>query len=267
MCVAPVSALTHVATVALVVPRAQCMCPSAWARKCHTGRSSTPPGEPTPPPPPDSGDHAPSNRVLTVPNLLTTVRMVLSPVIGYLMLHGSFVEAAEILVFAGALDWADGYIARRFRQTSVLGSFLDPLADKTLLLCTSIPLAMQGIIHPAAVGLIVARDVGLVLGAFAFRAATRPPGAPFFSMSRPSDDFRVSPTFISKANTALQVVLVIGGACYAAAGSMHLLDGAGVHAAARLALDALTLVTSATTAWSGVDYARIAVRMYQHARR
>lgn len=69
-------------------------------------------------------------RVLTIPNLLTTIRLLMAPIIANQILDGEFETAMYSFLAAGALDAADGYIARKFNQSSVLGSFLDPLAGE-----------------------------------------------------------------------------------------------------------------------------------------
>lgn len=94
-------------------------------------------------------------------------------------------------------------------QSSVLGSFLDPFADKVLIAGTTLALATTGLLSPWVVGVIVARDVGLVVASFIHRARTRPPGVRFFSTTDVGS-FRVNPTFLSKLNTTLQIALVAG---------------------------------------------------------
>jgi cardiolipin synthase (CMP-forming) len=66
----------------------------------------------------------------TVPNAMTALRLVLGPVSSGLIISGNMPAAFGVLCFAGFLDWADGAWARAFNAQSLLGSFLDPLADK-----------------------------------------------------------------------------------------------------------------------------------------
>ncbi len=75
-----------------------------------------------------------------------------------------------VLAVAGASDWVDGYIAKNFNQKSVLGSYLDPLADKVLVASVTCACAVQGLLPTWLVGLFIGRDVVLVVGAFAHRA-------------------------------------------------------------------------------------------------
>jgi hypothetical protein len=74
-----------------------------------------------------------SARIITVPNLLTVFRMVLIPVFVSLLFYQKFVFALGIFVLAGVTDGLDGLLARRFDQKSQLGTILDPIADKLLL--------------------------------------------------------------------------------------------------------------------------------------
>ena len=127
---------------------------------------------------------------------------------------------------AGSSDWLDGYIARNFNQQSVLGSILDPLADKALVAAVAVPLAIQGCLPIWLAGLMLARDVGLVAGVLILRSGLKPREAlravktsksardlkgPPIDPSAPFDTFEIRPTKLSKANTALQVVLL--GSC------------------------------------------------------
>ena len=79
-----------------------------------------------------TGDLAPQNRVLTVPNALSVVRLVLVPVFLYLLLVADATGwAVAVLMFSGASDWADGKIARLFdNQSSRSGALLDPAVDR-----------------------------------------------------------------------------------------------------------------------------------------
>lgn len=73
--------------------------------------------------------------VYTIPNLITFARILLIPVfvvIFYLPYHWSYIAGAAIFAIAGATDWIDGYLARKLKQTTKLGAFLDPVADKLM---------------------------------------------------------------------------------------------------------------------------------------
>jgi cardiolipin synthase len=82
----------------------------------------------------DVHDDEVSNRVLTIPNVITIVRLLCLPVFLWILLHDeNRVAAAWLLGGLGATDFVDGYIARHFHQTSELGKVLDPVADRLLL--------------------------------------------------------------------------------------------------------------------------------------
>lgn len=148
------------------------------------------------------------------------------------------------LAGAGALDFFDGWIARRFKQTSMVGTFLDPFADKALLACTTVALGLQHVISPWLAGLIVARDVALIAGAVVLRFRTREAGEPFWSFS--TVNFKIDPSLISKVNTAMQLGLM----CTALTHAAWQFPSEGV-------LDVTSLVTAGTTLWSGLDYLRL----------
>ena len=82
---------------------------------------------------------------------------------------------------------------------SVLGSFLDPVADKVLIGAVTITLGVQQVLSPWLVALIVARDVCLMAGVAVIRMRTKPPGAPFFTLSH-AKTFEITPSFSSKAS-------------------------------------------------------------------
>jgi cardiolipin synthase len=105
---------------------------------------------------------APEDRILTIPNLLSVVRLALIPVFVYLLFgRDNRAAAASLLAFLGATDWVDGYIARHMNQTSTLGKILDPTADRLLLLVSVIAIIVDGSIPVAVAALVLARE-GLV---------------------------------------------------------------------------------------------------------
>ncbi|MCK6209128.1 CDP-alcohol phosphatidyltransferase family protein [Georgenia sp. EYE_87] len=102
-----------------------------------------------------------ADRVWTVPNVISAVRLLLVPVFGVLILNEQDVAALVVLVVAGASDWFDGVIARRFNQTSRLGQLLDPAADRLYIFVTLVGLAWRDLVPWWLVIVIVARDVVL----------------------------------------------------------------------------------------------------------
>ena len=103
-----------------------------------------------------------SNRVLTVPNALSAIRLATVPVFLYLFISGRE-EAAVIVYGAGAwTDFFDGYIARRLGQESELGRLLDPLADRIFIVALALALVAVGALPWWLTAVIVARDVVLL---------------------------------------------------------------------------------------------------------
>lgn len=85
------------------------------------------------------------SRILTVPNLITVVRLACLPIFVWLLLFEENRAAAAVLLGAiGATDWVDGYIARRFDQTSTLGKVLDPVADRLLFFTALVAILIDG---------------------------------------------------------------------------------------------------------------------------
>ena len=86
-----------------------------------------------------------SSRIVTVPNLLTVFRMVLIPVFVSLLFYQRFVLALAVFILAGVTDGLDGLLARRFNQKSQLGTILDPIADKLMLVTAFVVLSMRAV--------------------------------------------------------------------------------------------------------------------------
>ncbi|BGP55123.1 hypothetical protein JCM8202v2_002718 [Rhodotorula sphaerocarpa] len=147
--------------------------------------------------------------IYTIPNALTVARIIACPAIGYYILQGDLATATALLFVAGVSDLADGWLARRFGMGTVLGSILDPAADKLLMTTMVVTLAMRDMLPLPLAVIILGRDVALSISAFYFRYASLPPPKTFsryWDFSIPSAS--VHPTQISKYNTFLQLVLV-----------------------------------------------------------
>ena len=97
---------------------------------------------------------------LTLPNLITLIRLCLVPVYLWLVFGpGRYVAAAILLAVLGATDWVDGQLARRLNQVSALGKILDPVADRVLVLSAIISVAWVGAVPPWFAALTLAREV------------------------------------------------------------------------------------------------------------
>ena len=106
-----------------------------------------------------------SDRVFTIPNLLSFLRLLLVPVFLVLIILGHDGWALIVLIFSSISDFFDGVIARRFNQQSRLGQLLDPAADRLFIFAALIGLCIRGILPWWLVAIIVGRDVMLaVLG-------------------------------------------------------------------------------------------------------
>jgi len=128
-----------------------------------------------------------------VPNLITLARLLSVPVAVYVILLGYYGTAFWIFLIAGISDAVDGLIAKHYGVSSRVGSFLDPLADKTLLIGVFLALGSLGHIPLWLVILIVFRDLLIIGGAILFQTLTQ--------------SLQMEPLFISKVNTVAQITL------------------------------------------------------------
>jgi cardiolipin synthase (CMP-forming) len=141
--------------------------------------------------PPVSNARSPLN--INIPNFITLGRIMSVPVIFWLLLTGQNKFAFFVFVAAGISDAVDGYLAKRFNWTTELGSYLDPLADKLLLVSIFIALGVRNELPLWLVIAVVSRDILIVAAVLlAWLLDQR---------------VRIKPLAISKANTAMQIVL------------------------------------------------------------
>lgn len=109
-------------------------------------------------------DDAAADRVLTVPNLLSVLRLLGVPLFLWLLLGPQAdVAALIVLMLSGASDWADGVLARRLHQSSRLGALLDPAADRLYILATLVGLTLRELIPWWLAALIIGRDTVLAV--------------------------------------------------------------------------------------------------------
>lgn len=100
------------------------------------------------------------DRVLTVPNLITAVRILLIPVFAWAFLTGGAdVAALVLLVVIGCTDWVDGYVARRIGQVSKLGKLLDPVADRLAIVTVLAALVFRGVVAVPLAAVLLLRDL------------------------------------------------------------------------------------------------------------
>ena len=164
-----------------------------------------------------------------LPNTLSLLRIGLVVPAVWSLHAQRYRLAIALIVLAGATDALDGLLARRFGWSSYVGAILDPLADKLMLVSIYAALAWLGHLPVWLAGLVVARDLVIVVGAVAFHFLI---GA-----------VRMEPTVAGKANTAVQLSLI----------GVVVGQLAGLPFPAQLG-EALVWFTAATTLWSGGDY-------------
>ena len=136
---------------------------------------------------------------MTIPNLITIGRLISVPILVMMILNGHWTLAFAIFVMAGISDAADGIIARRYQLRSELGAYLDPLADKALLVSIYVTLAIVAVLPAWLAITVVSRDVMIVSAILISRLMDRP--------------VEIKPLLISKLNTAVQIAfaaLVLG---------------------------------------------------------
>lgn len=169
---------------------------------------------------------------LSLPNLITIFRIFMVPLVVWLIVSGQYTVAFVVFVLAGMSDGVDGFIAKRFNQTTELGAYLDPIADKLLLVSIYVSLGFREILAPWLVILVVSRDI-LIVGAFLLS----------WLMDRPVP---ITPLMISKANTTVQIVL-----------AALVLGGLGFGVEVPHLIDLMTILVAALTVLSAAAYLRL----------
>jgi cardiolipin synthase len=176
-----------------------------------------------------------------IPNIITIFRIGIVPAVVVSLLYEQFLLALILFTVAGISDGLDGYIAKRFNFISRLGSILDPLADKLLLMCTYVTLGWKGLLPLWLVLLVIGRDFVIMLGGLAYHRVI---GA-----------YEMKPSWISKGNTFFQIVL--GVSIVLAASGITLPEWS---------FNVLIYTVSITTVLSGLDYVWTwGARAYRHA--
>lgn len=169
--------------------------------------------------------------MLNLPNFLTLIRIVAIPFFLVLLSSRLYLEALLVFIAGGVTDFLDGAVARITHQQTPLGAYLDPVADKLLVVSSYVMLGLIGGIPPWLVVLVVSRDIIILLGY----------GMIYFLVG---ERLEVQPTLISRLNTLLQLLTV--GVVLFLLYKPGLLDP-------RLD-DAMIYATAATTVISGLQY-------------
>ncbi|MET0348042.1 MAG: CDP-alcohol phosphatidyltransferase family protein [Methyloceanibacter sp.] len=173
---------------------------------------------------------------VNIPNSLTLGRIVLVPFVVWLIITHEMTAAFVLFLLAGLSDAADGYIAKRYGWRSELGAYLDPIADKALLVSIYVTLGFAGHLPVWLVIAVVSRDI-LIVGAVVLS----------WMLSRP---LTMQPLLISKANTLAQIVLA--GLVLAELGL-----GLGLHELVSFLIwitGALTILSAAAYFWQWLGH-------------
>lgn len=130
-----------------------------------------------------------------VPNLLSALRLLAAPLAAWLIHSGHDTAALLVFTAAGASDGLDGFIARRWGVTSDFGAWLDPAADKLLMLLCLIALCAVSVVPPWLLVLVVSRDFAIAAGWLMIKLLGLP--------------VRTQPLFLGKLSTVFQVLYIL----------------------------------------------------------
>ncbi|HEX4772597.1 MAG TPA: CDP-alcohol phosphatidyltransferase family protein [Bryobacteraceae bacterium] len=172
-----------------------------------------------------------------IPNFLTSLRLLCSPLLAWLIVRARFSEALLVVGFAALTDWLDGYTARRLQVSGKSGLVLDPLADKVMLVTLFCALTYAGLIPLWFFVLVVLRDLVIVVGALLVR---------LFRNVR-----KFVPTEMGKVSTFFQLTYAL---------LALLLAAYAIEIIFWLERTALVLATLFTVA-SGIGYVRMGIRI------
>lgn len=176
-----------------------------------------------------------------IPNLISLLRLFSAPYLAWLLIHSHFQAALIGVLAAGATDWLDGWSARKLKVSSKAGAYLDPIADKAMLVILFIALHYGGLIPPWLLWLVLGRDFVIVSGALALRIV-------YGLLNFP-------PTPVGKVSTFFQIIAVLLVMIHAALGTQTM-----------MILKQMALAeTTFFTALSGLDYILIGIRLTREA--
>mgnify|MGYP006074719827 CR=1 FL=1 len=163
-----------------------------------------------------------------IPNVITSTRILCVPCLIWMLFHQQFERSLVLIYFMGLSDALYGFLARCYSWKTTLGAYLDPIADKLMLLSTFIAFSALGWVPWWLAAVIVARDVILLVGAGYYHLVTR--------------QLTMEPLAISKINTCAQIILAVS-LIYAQVGPLY-----------SQVLNVLMTVVVCTTVASGIQY-------------
>lgn len=180
---------------------------------------------------------------MNIPNLITLLRIILTPVLIICLIQGLYFKAFIVFIIAGITDALDGFLARVLHQKSVLGAYLDPLADKALIASSFITLS---ILDPPAIPawltvIVISRDLVIVSG--------------ICVLTLLEASFEIKPAIVSKITTLFQILTVVV-ALAALAAPMHF---------DRMLIQLVFWVTAVLTVVSGLTYIIRGIKIINHS--
>ncbi len=187
-------------------------------------------------------------RLINIANGLTAMRVLLVPLFAYLLISDRARLALLVFVIAGTSDMMDGLLARWLRQRTVVGFYLDPIADKLLMATSFVVLALVNIVPVWLTIMVISRDIFILVGSL------------LFLLLLDSDD--IAATGVSKANTAMQILTVIFFLAIRAFPGIWHLAPAGSEPWVTATIIGLCALS---TAVSGLQYLLIGIRKLSRA--
>lgn len=187
-------------------------------------------------------------RLINIANALTAIRVLLVPVFAHFLISGRIRLALAVFAACGASDGLDGLLARRLRQRTVVGYYLDPIADKLLMATSFVVLAYVKIIPEWLTVLVISRDLFILAGCILILLLL--------------DSGEIRATALSKTNTVVQILTVIYFLAVRAYPGAEMFVAPGWEPAVS---DAVVAICALTTAASGLHYMFIGFRQLSNA--
>ncbi len=187
-------------------------------------------------------------RLINIANALTAIRVLLVPLFAHFLISGRMRLALAVFAACGASDGLDGLLARRLRQRTVVGFYLDPIADKLLMATSFVVLAYVKIIPGWLTVLVISRDLFILAGCILILLLL--------------DSGRIRATALSKTNTVVQIVTVIYFLAIRAYPGAETFVAPGWEPAVS---NAVVVLCALTTAASGLHYLFIGFRQLSNA--
>lgn len=168
---------------------------------------------------------------MNIPNALTAMRIIFVPVMVILLMQGEFFKSLILFALLGISDGLDGFLARILNQQTELGAYLDPIADKALIISCFVTLSIKHIIPGWLSVIVVSRDCIILLGVAV--------------LAMMSVSFQIRPTMISKLTTVSQLLTVF---------LVLVVHSLSLQGELKVVLLGFYIVTSILTVASGLNY-------------